>query len=826
MGLPAIILTALGLALAAPGTSADVSGRWKAEIDTPFALIPYTFVLKVAGSSLAGTAETPQGSTPLVEGRVAGDRVSFVELATFGERPLRIEYEGEHEGDQIRFTRRLGEWGTDTFVAWREGTEPPKPGPFPFQNPDVPIEARIDDILSRMSVDEKIACLGTRPYVPRLGIRGTGHVEGLHGLAMGGPGGWGRPSPVPTTTFPQAIGLAQTWDPELVRKAAAAEGFETRYMYQSPKYRRGGLVVRAPNADLGRDPRWGRTEECYGEDPFLDGTLVTAFVRGLQGDDPKYWQTASLLKHFLANSNENGRTRSSSDFDERLLREYYSVPFRMGIVEGGARAFMAAYNAINGVPATVNPILRSMAMDEWGLDGIICTDAGGLRFLVSEHKYYETPEQAAAGAIKAGINQFLDRYREPVKGALDEGLLKEADLDRALRGVFRVMIRLGLLDPPERVPYSRIGGGAEPWLGEEHEALAREVTRESIVLLKNEGLLLPLDPATVKSVAVLGPRADAVLLDWYSGTPPYTVTPLDALRSRLGAKAVTYVAGDQGEAAARAARAADVALVFVGNHPTCNAGWEQCPEPGEGKEAVDRKDVALAPAQVELVRRVLEANRRTIVILKSSFPYAIAWIAEHAPAIVQIAHGSQEEGNALADVLFGDYNPAGRLTETWPRSLDQLPPMMDYDIRHGRTYMYFQGRPLFPFGHGLSYSRFSYAGLRTSAETLAADGEVTVSLDLTNEGSRAGDEVVQMYVAWPASRVPRPAKQLAAFRRVSLAAGETKTVAMSLPASRLAYWNADRHAFVVEPGPLRVMIGSSSEDIRLERAVEVGPGPR
>jgi beta-glucosidase len=826
MGRSALLLATLGLAVASSGAAVDVSGRWKAEIDTPLGLVPYTFTFKVEGASLAGTAETPRGSTPLAEGRVEGNRVSFVETVAFGDRSFRIEYTGELEGDHISFTRRLGEWGTDTFVAWREGVEVPKPGPFAFQNPDLPMEARIDDILSRMSVDEKIACLGTLPRVPRLGIRGTGHVEGLHGLAMGGPAGWGGTSPVPTTTFPQAIGLGQTWDPELVRRLAAAEGLETRYMLQCPRYGRGGLVVRAPNADLGRDPRWGRTEECYGEDPFLNGTLVTAFVRGLQGDDPKYWQAASLLKHFLANSNENGRTGSSSNFDERLLREYYSVPFRMGIVEGGARAFMAAYNAINGVPATVNPILRKMAMDEWGLDGIICTDAGGLRFMVSEHKYYETLEQAAAGAVKAGINQFLDRYREPVKGAVDQGLLKEADLDRALRGVFRVMIRLGLLDPPARVPYSRIGEGPEPWLGEEHKALAREVTRESIVLLRNEGLVLPLDASSLKSVAVVGPRADSVLLDWYSGTPPYTVTPLDALRRRLGARAVTFAPDDEGGRAVRAARTADVALVFVGSHPTCNAGWEQCPEPGEGKEAVDRRDIALAPAQVDLVRRVLDANRRTVVVLKSSFPYAIGWIADHVPSIVQMAHGSQEEGNALVDVLFGDYDPAGRLTETWPRSLDQLPPMMDYDIRHGRTYMYVEGRPLFPFGYGLSYSRFSYAGLRTSAETLAPSGEVAVSLDVTNEGSRDGDEVVQMYVAWPASRVPRPRKLLAAFRRVPLTAGETKTVTMSLPASRLAYWSVDRHAFVVEPGPLRIMVGSSSEDIRLERAIEVGEAGR
>ncbi len=325
------------------------------------------------------------------------------------------------------------------------------PAGNPFEDLDLPIEARVDDILSRMTLDEKVACLGIIPNVPRLGIWGTGHVEGLHGLAMGGPGGWGGSDPVATTQFPQAIGLGETWDPDLIERAAAVEGYETRYMAQAKAYRRGGLVVRAPNADLGRDIRWGRNEECYGEDAFLNGTLVTAFVRGLQGNDPRYWQTASLLKHFLANSNEDEHVHSSSDFDERLLREYYSVPFRMGVVDGGARAYMAAYNAYNGIPCTVHPILKDITVDEWGQDGIIYTDAGALTMLVTEHHYYPDPEMAAAASIKAGISQFLDRYREGTLGALASGLLTEADIDASLRGVFRVMIRLGLLDQPEQV---------------------------------------------------------------------------------------------------------------------------------------------------------------------------------------------------------------------------------------------------------------------------------------------------------------------------------------------------------------------------------------
>src|SRR6185369_7898964 len=399
---------------------------------------------------------------------------------------------------------------------------------YPFQNPDLSTEQRIDNLLSLMNVEEKISCLGTNPSVPRLGIKASGHVEGIHGLAQGGPGKWGRPKTIPTTTFPQGIGLGETWDPELLRQVANVEGYEARYIFQSSKYHQGGIVIRSPNADLGRDPRWGRTEECYGEDPYFNGTMVVAFVKGLQGDDPKYRLSAALMKHFLANSNENDRDKTSSTFDERLFREYYSVPFRMGVVEGGSRAYMASYNSMNDVPMTVNPVLENVTRKEWGQDGIICTDAGAMTNLVKSNKYSPDLEHAAASSIKAGIGQFLDNYKDATRGALKNGLLTESDIDKSLRGVFRVMIKLGLLDPPERVAFSRIGSESEePWLTDRNKSLARPATRKSIVLLKNANGLLPLNKRTTKSIAVIGPRANDVYLDWYSGTPPYRITPLE-----------------------------------------------------------------------------------------------------------------------------------------------------------------------------------------------------------------------------------------------------------------------------------------------------------
>lgn len=711
-----------------------------------------------------------------------------------------------------------------TATNSRGFAKPATQSQYPFQNPDLPIEERINNILSLMTLDEKIAALGTNPRVPRLGIKGSGHVEGIHGLAQGGPGKWGRPATIPTTTFPQGIGLGETWDPEILRQAGSVEGYEARYIFQSSKYHQGGIVVRAPNADLGRDPRWGRTEECYGEDPYFNGTMVIAFVKGLQGDDQRYWQTAALMKHFLANSNEDNRDQTSSDFDERLFREYYSVPFRMGVREGGSRAFMASYNSMNGVPMTVNPVLETVARKEWGQDGIICTDAGAMRNLVTSQKYSADFDHAAASSVRAGIGQFLDRYPDAVRGALKSGLLAETEIDSALKGNFRVMIRLGLLDPPALVPYSTIGSGPDdPWLTEKHKAVARQATQESIVLLKNSKNLLPLDKQAVKSIAVIGPRANEVLLDWYSGTPPYRISPLEGIKNSAGPGVkVGFAADNDGDAAVEMARRSDVAIVCVGNHP--NGGhdtvWAKVSAPSEGREAVDRQSITLE--QEELIKQVYQANPKTIVVLISSFPYAINWTQDNVPAIIHLALNSQEEGRALADVIFGDYNPAGRLVQTWPRSLAQLPPMMDYDIRHGRTYMYFKGEPLYPFGFGLSYTTFTYANLRTSSHALKASGDaLRISVEVKNTGSRAGSEVVQLYVKHLRSKVARPLQELKGFKRVALQPGETRTVMLELKREQLAYWNSSRHQFAVEPGEVETMIGSSSADIKLRRTIKI-----
>jgi beta-glucosidase len=697
---------------------------------------------------------------------------------------------------------------------------------YPFRDTSLSDTARIEDLLKRLTLDEKVLLMSDHPKIPRLGIVFSGQVEGLHGLALGGPANWdarGR-QPAGTTTFPQEKGLGATWDPELLKKIAALEGEEARYFYQNPVWNRGGVVVRAPNADLSRDPRWGRTEESYGEDPYLVGTLTVAFAQGLQGPDPKHWQAASLMKHFMANENENGRTHTSSDFDERLFREYYSVPFRMGFEEGGSRAVMASYNAWNGTPMTVNPVLKSVMIKEWGNDGLICTDGGALTLLTTAHKAFPDKEHGSAAAVKAGINHFLDSYIPDLTKALKNGLLTEADMDASLRNLLTVYLRLGEMDPAGADPYSKIGretdGAAPPWERDSSRSLARQATDESIVLLKNENNTLPLDKTKLKTIALIGPWIDTVLQDWYSGTFPYAVSILDGMREKAGNSVrVLFADGSDAEQAAALAKKADVAIVVVGNHPVCNAGWDQCPTPSNGKEDVDRKTIVLE--QEELVKKIFAANPKTIEVLRSSFPYAIVWSQQNVPAIVHMVHNSQEEGHGLADVLFGDYSPAGRLTQTWPTGDAQLKPILDYNLLDGETYLYSKEKPLYAFGFGLSYTAFEYRSLGASAARMEPDGNVQVHIKVKNAGRRPSDEVVQMYVQHLGSAVTRPQLELKGFKRVRIEAGAEKDVTMQLKARDLAYWDAAAHAWRVEKEKVRILAGGSSDKLPVQTTLDV-----
>lgn len=685
-----------------------------------------------------------------------------------------------------------------------------------FNDPAINEEQRLDDLIARMTLDEKVDALGNNTQVPRLGIQASGSVEGLHGIVLGGPT-YGDRANTPTTGFPQAYGLGETWDTDLLHRVATYISTENRYLFQNAKYRKSGLIMWTPNVDLGRDPRWGRTEECYGEDAFLTSRLAVAFIKGIQGDHPKYWRNASLMKHFLSNSNEYGRTFSSSNYSDKLFREYYAYPFYKGVTEGGSKALMTAYNAYNGTPCIMHPVLRNIVMKEWGLNGTLLTDGGAFRLLLSDHKRFDNDRAAAAAAcIKAGITKFLDEYKDAVYEALHRKLISVEDIEKAIRGNLRISLKLGLLDHAEDNPYAAIGvtDTIAPWSKPETKALVREATLKSIVLLKNQDHLLPLDRHKIKKIAVIGQRATEVLQDWYAGKPFYTVNVLDAIREEAGNDIeVRYVKTNRMDSARTVAAWADVAIVCVGNHPTCNAGWEQAPVISEGKEAVDRQSLQLD--QEDLLLQVAQTNPNTIGVLISSFPYAINRANQTVPALLHLTQCSQELGHAVSDVIFGHYNPAGRLTQTWVKNITDLPHMMDYDITHGRTYMYFKEKPLYPFGYGLSYTRFNYSGTTLNDRVIERGDTLRVCFNLKNSGDMDGDEVVQLYVSARKHTDKDPIKQLKAFQRISLRKGETKKVELTVPYTELQVWDEKQSRFILPDKEMTLEIGASSSDIRL-----------
>lgn len=685
-----------------------------------------------------------------------------------------------------------------------------------FNDPAINEEQRLDDLIARMTLDEKVDALGNNTQVPRLGIQASGSVEGLHGIVLGGPT-YGDRANTPTTGFPQAYGLGETWDTDLLHRVATYISTENRYLFQNAKYRKSGLIMWTPNVDLGRDPRWGRTEECYGEDAFLTSRLAVAFIKGIQGDHPKYWRNASLMKHFLSNSNEYGRTFSSSNYSDKLFREYYAYPFYKGVTEGGSQALMTAYNAYNGTPCIMHPVLRNIVMKEWGLNGTLLTDGGAFRLLLSDHKRFDNDRAAAAAAcIKAGITKFLDEYKDAVYEALHRKLISVEDIEKAIRGNLRISLKLGLLDHAEDNPYAAIGvtDTVAPWSKPETKALVREATLKSAVLLKNKDHLLPLDRHKIKKIAVIGQRATEVLQDWYAGKPFYTVNVLDAIREEAGNDIeVRYVKTNRMDSARTVAAWADVAIVCVGNHPTCNAGWEQAPVISEGKEAVDRQSLQLD--QEDLLLQVAQTNPNTIGVLISSFPYAINRANQTVPALLHLTQCSQELGHAVSDVIFGHYNPAGRLTQTWVKNITDLPHMMDYDITHGRTYMYFKEKPLYPFGYGLSYTRFNYSGTALNDRVIERGDTLRVCFNLKNSGDMDGDEVVQLYVSARKHTDKDPIKQLKAFQRISLRKGETKKVELTVPYTELQVWDEKQNRFILPDKEMTLEIGASSSDIRL-----------
>jgi beta-glucosidase len=732
---------------------------------------------------------------------------------------------------------RLSLWLLFVVVPLVVGAQQPV-----YLNPAQPLETRVDDLIRRLTLEEKAALLcTTAPAIERLKIPVmNGWNQSLHGIV------WTKP----TTMFPVNIAMAATWDVPLIQEVASVIADEGRAVYNlwptvpgklepgaqgqlvtvtasGERLRHNGLVYRSPVINISRDPRWGRIHEAFGEDPYLTSRMTVAYVRGTQGDDPKYLKLGATLKHYAVNNQERDRSSLSASVSERMLMEYWLPHFKAGIVEGKAVSIMSSYNALNGVPNAENKLLLTDILRTlWKFDGFVVPDSGAVARLVNSHKRYATLEEAAARTILAGSDLDNLEYPKALPKAVEKGFLTEKDIDQSLRRVLKVRFRLGEFDPPEMVPYSKISpsiiGSAA------HRALALRTARESIVLLTNKSGFLPLDRSKIKTIAVIGPHADRAMTGiGYTGLASKFVKPLEGIKNKVAPGThVLYARGSgilesDNEAASFAeavaiAKKADVAVLYVGT--------DQLLE-GEGR---DRTYINLPPLQQQLVRRVYAANPRTVVVLVNGGPLSLSGAGPGAfgepidvPAVVEMFMAGEEGGNAVADVLFGDYNPGGKLPYTVYPSVAEVPPMDEYDITKGFTYMYFEGKPAYPFGHGLSYTTFQYTNLQISPPQMSSTGQVTVRLDVQNTGRRAGDEVVQLYVHDVEASVKRPKKELRGFERLSLKPGEKKTVSFALPAEKLAFYDVTRKAFFVEPGVFDVFLGSSSDDTRLKGRLEV-----
>ena len=748
-----------------------------------------------------------------------------------------------------------------------------------YKNPRLPVERRVADLLSRMTLEEKVAqltCLwGNRPQVnpqtdfatdrgdfspakaaevmkygigqiarqrerkgpreaakfandvqkwlienTRLGIPAILHDEILHGNMAKG-----------STSFPQPIALATTWDPEFIAKVFTAGALETRA--------RGSEQVLGPNLDLARDARWGRTEETYGEDPYLTSRMAVAIVRALQGPGPGVDENhvIATAKHFAAHGQpESGTNIGPINVSERTLREYFLPSFKAAVTEAGIMSVMPSYNEIDGVPSHANKwLLQKVLREEWGFQGHVVSDYYAIPQMMDLHHLTDDKPTAAKLAIEAGVDTELpdpDAFPSLIQ-LVKEGQVSEAAIDRAVARNLRAKFLLGLFENP----YVDVERAARVTNSNEHRALAAEAARRSITLLKNENNLLPLNLGALKSIAVIGPNAAQVHLGGYSDDPGRGVSVLQGIKDKVRDRVkVTYAEGckitkeggvwfadtahlsDPAEdqkliaEAVQVAKAADVALLVLGgNEDTNKEGWADT-------HLGDRDSLDLVGRQNDLVKAVLETGKPVVVLLINSGPLSINYISENVPAILEGFYLGQETGVGVADVLFGDYNPGGKLTISFPRSVGQLPLYYNRKPTARRGYLFANKEPLFPFGFGLSYTTFAYSNLKVNPARIGMAGEAKVSVTVTNTGKRAGDEIVQLYIRDLVSSVTRPIMELKDFKRISLAPGESKTLEFVITPDKLSFLDLNMKS-VVEPGWFDIMVGTSSvkyETVKLE----------
>jgi beta-glucosidase len=695
--------------------------------------------------------------------------------------------------------------------------------PSRFQDSTLPIQDRVEDLVGRMTLPEKVSqMMNNAPAIPRLGIPAyEWWSEGIHGVET-----------APATVFPEPIGLAATFDPVLETRIATAISDEGRAWYNQTGLlgkaeRFHGLTYFAPNINIFRDPRWGRGQETYGEDPYLTGRFGVAYIRALQGKDPKYLKLVATPKHFAVHSGPDPeRHRFDAVVSAYDLNDTYLPAFSAAIQQGHAYSIMGSYNRINGIPANANPLLiQDKLRKEWGFEGYVISDYGAVMDIFLNHHYAPSLARADALAVNNGCDiTFFEEYNA-LPEAVRQGLVTEKQIDISVKRLFTARMKLGMFDPPQDVPYSRIPAGVID--SQAHRRIALDAARESIVLLKNEGQILPLSKA-IKSIAVIGPNANNVATQSgnYQGESSKTVTVLEAIKRHADAAGirVEYAKGSElltplvqyatpssgGDAASVAARAD--AVVFVGGISSLIEGEE-----GTGGGG-DRTSMDLPPVQQDLLQRVAATGKPIVFVLMSGSAMSVNWAQEHVPAIVQSWYPGEEGGTAVADVLFGDYNPAGRLPVTFYKSVAQLPDFHDYSMK-SRTYRYFNDAPLYPFGYGLSYTHFDYSDLQAPAR-VEPGKPASVQVTVRNSGERAGDEVVQLYLRPAPDRPdreispgqPMPRLILAGFQRVTLAPGASCAVPFTLTPEQLQLVNVNGER-TLQPGIWQIFASGGQPDL-------------
>ncbi|MBN1811743.1 MAG: glycoside hydrolase family 3 C-terminal domain-containing protein [Anaerolineae bacterium] len=713
----------------------------------------------------------------------------------------------------------------------------PVPGPTPGQTttsgPTLSIDERVDDLVSQMTIGEKVSQMGNEaPAIERLGIpQYNWWNEALHGVARAGI----------ATVFPQAIGLASTWNPDLIHRMAEAISDEGRAKHHESA-RNGvrdlytGLTFWSPNINIFRDPRWGRGQETYGEDPYLTSRLAVKFVQGIQGTDPHHLKAVATPKHFAVHSGpENERHTFDARVSQRDLHMTYLPAFKACIVEGKAHSIMGAYNRVNGEACCASPtLLQKILRDEWGFQGYVVSDCGAINDIYSGHRLADSATEAAALAVKTGCDLECGcTYGIPchyglLEKAVQKGLLTEEDLDRSVKRLFTARFRLGMFDPPEQVPYAQIPFSVVD--SPEHRELALEVARQSLVLLKNQDNLLPLNKNDVKSIAVIGPNADEtlVLTGNYMGTPAEPISVLAGIKTLAApGTRVNYARGceivddsqDGFEEAIQAAAGSQVAVMVMGLSQQLEGeeGQREGNPPGVRSRG-DRTTLDLPAIQEQLVQAIYETGTPVVMVLMNGSALSINWAAEHIPAILEAWYPGQAGGTAVAEALLGMTNPGGRLPVTFYRAVSDLPAFDDYSMRN-RTYRYFTGQPLYPFGFGLSYTNFTYRNLQIVPQEVTAGDPVSIQVEVENSGQYPGDEVVQLYLKDVEASLPVPLLQLQGFARIRLAPGEKQAVQFTLTADQMSFTDEDGK-WMLEPGEFQVWVGGQQPDLKADTQPE------